>query len=440
MSGICLAVALSATGSSAQALSLDEPEGQPRGHRIFYVRQTVGDDANDGLSPDKAWRTISMLESAMRAGDTAYVGPGLYREILTVGNSGTAEEPITFVADTSGEHTTDPPGVVMITGADSMDEAIFEPQSTPGLYKISGIEGLVRGVVEMDGPQNRYATARDTWEHLRESMPEFDVVTRTPSSFFHDDEAKVVYIHTSDDKPPSTHEIELIRRSYGIVAYGKHYITVIGFTFRHMGTAGINFEKGSNHCIAINNTSYGAWQGVRVASSTDALVAGNTSFRNGNSGIYFLGESTHGHAIGNVLYENAKGVRWSSESRNGLALDNVAFANHENGIAIEKADDVRVIRNVLVGNAISQLLVRSSRYLSQGNCFENDDTEQLTAKLFYERRYKTLAEYRQAVNQDRGSREVCGRLPERIDVQRLHAETLAYAEGARERLAEREKP
>src|SRR5258705_12372789 len=38
----------------------------------YYVRQPVGNDSSDGLSPDKAWRSISKLSSAMQAGDTAY--------------------------------------------------------------------------------------------------------------------------------------------------------------------------------------------------------------------------------------------------------------------------------------------------------------------------------------------------------------------------------
>ena len=99
--------------------------GEPRPGRIFYVRQTVGEDTNDGLSPSKAWRSLAMLGDAMRAGDTAYVGPGLYREAITVANSGTPKDPITFLADTGGEHTTDPPGVVMITGADALNDTIF---------------------------------------------------------------------------------------------------------------------------------------------------------------------------------------------------------------------------------------------------------------------------------------------------------------------------
>ena len=87
-------------------------EAEPPG-RVFYIRQTVGDDTNDGLSPGNAWRSISKLSGAMRAGDTAYVGPGLYRDQILVGSDGTAQKPIRFIADTTGVHSGDPAGVVM---------------------------------------------------------------------------------------------------------------------------------------------------------------------------------------------------------------------------------------------------------------------------------------------------------------------------------------
>src|SRR5436309_1996772 len=76
----------------------------PKG-RVFYVRQTIGDDSNDGLSPDKAWKSVSKLSEAMQAGDTAYVGPGLYRDELQIGVDGTAEKPTAPVGDGTGDHT-----------------------------------------------------------------------------------------------------------------------------------------------------------------------------------------------------------------------------------------------------------------------------------------------------------------------------------------------
>jgi len=407
---------------------------EPAQRRTWFVRQTVGDDANDGSSADEAWRSLAKLANTLHPGDTAYVGPGLYRETLLVASSGTAEERITLIADTSGTHTGDPPGIVMVTGADTVDETMFEALTTPGVYKAPNSEGHVLGVVEMDGLQYRYSDAWDTPKRLKEGVAELDVVARLPSSFSYDRAARVVYVHTSDGKPPSTHEIELIRRREGIATYGKHYITVIGFTFRHMRVAGINFETGSDHCVALNNTSFGAWQGIRVSNSDDALVAGNTLFRNGNSGVYFLQASARGYAFGNVLYENAKGARWSSDSGDGIALYNVAFDNREAGIAIESSHGIQIMGNALVNNELSQLRVRNCRYLSQGNCFATGAAGQLVAHLGYRDRYETLSAYQQAADQDLLSAEVCGPLPDKVDVRRLQAETQVYPECARELL------
>jgi parallel beta-helix repeat protein len=424
---------LFATAVGSFVVAQEAAPSGPGQRRIFYVRQTVGDDANDGLSPEEAWRSLSMLEDTLRAGDTAYVGPGLYREKVSVSNGGNAEARITFIADTTGEQTTDPPGVVMITGADPVDGEFFEAHSIPGLF-VAPSPALVLGVVEMDGSQYRYAKARNGASPSVRTPPTLGDVARLPSSYFYDRETKEVYVRTSDGKPPASHEIEIIRRDYGIVAYGKPHVSVIGFTFRHMGVAGINFESGSDNGAAVDNTSYGSWQGVRVCGSAGVLIAGNTLFRNDNCGIYFLSAARNGFAVGNVAYENSNGIRWSSASAGGAALQNVVFANRQMGISIENADDIRLGLNVLVDNAISQLRAKESRYTSLGNCFESRGVGQLIAKIDFHEEYETLAEYRRAQGQEPGSREACGPLPVKVDVQRLHAETSAYAERARKLL------
>src|SRR3989442_9480745 len=84
----------------------------------YYVRQTVGDDAHDGTSPETAWQHIVKLSAAMHAGDIAYIGPGLYREQITVLNDGAPDNRITFIGDATGQRSGDPPGVVMISGAE----------------------------------------------------------------------------------------------------------------------------------------------------------------------------------------------------------------------------------------------------------------------------------------------------------------------------------
>jgi parallel beta-helix repeat protein len=397
----------------------------------YYVRQTVGDDANDGLSPERAWRSVSRLSRAMQAGDTAYVGPGLYREQVTVMNGGTPDQRVVFIADTTGQHTGDPPGTVMLTGADPVDEGVFVPHTAPGVYTAE-LPYKVAGVVEMDGAQYRYRRARDTKEHLLEKMSLADVVAKLPSSHFYDEAAGVLHIHTSDGKPPHTHEIELIRRGTGIGMWDKHYVSVMGFTFRHMGDAGISFFNGSGHGIAINNTSYGSRQGIRVYGATEMLIYDNTLFRNDNSGVYFAKRSTNGLAIGNIAYENIKGVRWSSQSVNAMAIENTVFDNYEAGIALEDVDHALLRRNTMVNNRKCQLMVIRSGYGSEDNCFENGGPEQLTADFVFIDHYKTLADYQQGKRQDLHSRgSGCGRLSAKVDVRRLHAETLTYTERAR---------
>jgi hypothetical protein len=411
--------------------------GSPANAAVYYVRQTVGNDRNDGLSPQTAWKRLVKLWS-LKAGDTAYVGPGLYRDAIEVRNDGTAEARITFIADNAGRYTGDPPGRVLFAGSEPVDEASFTPMALPGVYSLRSPGFPVLGVVEMDSSQFRYQEARRTREHLVDKLTELQVVEKLRSHFYYDEKGKTLYIHTSDDRPPRSHEIELFKRGYGVMVNGKAYVTVIGFTFRHMGDSGINFFKGSSHGIALFNTAYGSRQGIRVFTATDVLVQGNVFFRNENSGVYFASGSVNGSAIRNVSYENIKGLRWGSKSGSAVATENTAFENRDAGIFIEDVGPAIVLNNRLGKNLGAQLTVLQSAYSSDGNCFERGG-EQLLADFFphpREHRFKTLREYQEARRQDLGSRETgCGAWPEKVDVHKLHAESLAYRDRALKTLA-----
>ena len=388
----------------------------------FYVRQSAGNDANDGRSSATAWQHVGKLSEVMRAGDIAYVGPGLYREEIEVRDSGSADRPIVFVADETGRHTGDGAGTVMLSGAEPVDETIFSPTGAPGVYSAPFAEWTVWGVVEMDGPQSRYVRVTITHEYLVEKLAPVDVVGKLRSSYFHDEATRTLYLHTSDDQPPRTHELELVRRGHGIFVRGKEYVTVVGFTFRHMQDSGISFFGGAAHGTARGTVSYGSRQGIRVYGSTDVRVEGCTVFRNENAGVYFAAASSGGRSIGVTSYENVKGLRWSSDSTNAVVTDNVLFENLERGLSLENADDAIVRGNRFVGNTVSQLQVLQSRYSSDENCFESRPG-QLVADFTpfgFADRYATLAEYRQKQGQDLHSREGgCGRLPAKLDVHQL---------------------
>jgi hypothetical protein len=187
----------------------------PAGANTFYVRQRAGNDANDGRSPATAWQHVGKLTEAMRAGDTAYVGPGLYREEIEVRDSGTADRPIVFVADDAGQHTGDPAGTVMLSGAEPADETIFTLTGAPGVYSAPFPGWTVWGVVEMDGPESRYVRVTITHEYLVEKLAPVDAVARLRSSWFHDEVTHTLYLHTSDDRPPAAHDRVRLRTRRG---------------------------------------------------------------------------------------------------------------------------------------------------------------------------------------------------------------------------------
>lgn len=79
---------------------------------------TGGNDSNSGLTWALRKLTLNGVEdSPVQAGDTVYVGPGTYRETLTVDVSGTAGNVITYIGDYDGSHTDGVGGVVRISGS-----------------------------------------------------------------------------------------------------------------------------------------------------------------------------------------------------------------------------------------------------------------------------------------------------------------------------------
>jgi parallel beta-helix repeat protein len=401
------------------------------GSTTYYVRQTVGDDAHDGTSPKTAWLHLAKLSAAMHAGDTAYVGPGLYREEIVVTNDGSPAGRLVFVADTTGQHTGDPPGVVLVAGSDPVAPAVFTPHSAPGVYTAPFPE-RVWGAVELDGPQRRYADANR--DHRPETIPldssrsrRRRTSTTKPRSASISTPATAARRRATTRAHPSRQRHPDGRQAprHG---HGVHLPQHAGR--RHQLLQGVGRR------IAINNTAWGSRQGIRVYGATDVLVSGNTLFRNENSGVYFAAESVNGVTIGNTAYENVKGLRWSSDSVNGLALDNVAFANDEAGIALENADRAILRGNRLVDNGKYQLLVIKTAYSSESNCFATGRPGQLVAEFFpyfATDHHRTLAEYQGARHADLHSREGgCAPLPAKVDVRQLQTEAAGYAARARE--------
>ena len=64
----------------------------------YYVSATRGDDDNDGTRRSQ-FLTIQKAADLMVAGDSCIISAGMYRETVTLKNSGTADKPIVFIAN-----------------------------------------------------------------------------------------------------------------------------------------------------------------------------------------------------------------------------------------------------------------------------------------------------------------------------------------------------
>lgn len=79
-----------------------------------------GNDGDSGLTWALRKLTLNGVEDTpVVAGDDIYVGPGVYREQLTVDVSGAGGNIITYIADVTGENTDGVGGLVRITASDN---------------------------------------------------------------------------------------------------------------------------------------------------------------------------------------------------------------------------------------------------------------------------------------------------------------------------------
>jgi hypothetical protein len=386
---------------------------------IYYVRGSAGNDTNDGRAPVRSFQTLHRAMLSLRPGDTLYVGPGLYRDELQLANFAADAHRTVIVADTEGRRVGESPGPVVIAGSDPVGPRLFERGEAPGTYT-ARLPAPVYGVVEMDGPQARYLEAQETDDFVFRKVPEDKIVASVPSTWRYDGDAGLLYIHTSDGRPPGDHRMEIIRRRNGFFFNRAANITVKGFVLRHSAMAGIEFFNGSDGGLALDNLSFGHHQGIQVHSSRHVRVVRNVLFRNTNSGLYFLAKAAQGLAAGNEAFENVKGIRVGSDSVGALILENRLFANQDAGLAIEHANGAQVWRNHLADNDGRQLLVVESDYVADYNCYASVGVPQLIADFFTKTtRFERLEDYQRASGQDLHARaggcEIPHDLPDVLD-------------------------
>ncbi len=149
----------------------------------------------------------------------------------------------------------------------------------------------------------------------------------------------------------------------GFYIVSRSYVTVQGFNVTQTSGDGIVVKNSSKITIRGNHISFCGQpvsgqtaKGIRVESSTDSVIAGNTVDHNTSYGIYIASSSTRNLVQGNNIFSNAfqyqraaSGIRVYTSTGNTIS-SNISHDNEDSGMEFDKSTNNLVINNVTYDN------------------------------------------------------------------------------------------
>ncbi|MBC8032856.1 MAG: right-handed parallel beta-helix repeat-containing protein [Chitinophagaceae bacterium] len=301
----------------------------------YYVSETTGSDANSGLSPVNALKTIAAAYNKVVAGDTVFIMNGNYSNggnvLLTITKSGTADKYITFKA-----YPTHTPKI-FISGN------VYNGITINGNYII--IDGLdMQGDnanITLAAATTSYNNALNGIANPNQGMYNTNAITiggpRTESRLPHHITIRNCKIHdfpggglNAIQSDYTIFENNIVYNNAWYMMYGGSGISILN----PVNTDAGDIAKYKN--IIRNNIVYGnktqvPWIGITPPRLSD----GNGIIVDVNQYPYDQPTQTANAYKGRTLVEN-----------------NVSFNNGGSGIHAYKADHVDIINNTAYGNGV----------------------------------------------------------------------------------------
>ncbi len=333
---------------------------EAKANHIYYVRKTGSDD-NDGLSPDSAFLTIQKAGEVMVKGDIVFIGAGIYEEQISPQNSGTASEPISYVADKAGLYTKDA-GEVKIKG------------ESYGFY----IENKAH--LQIYGFKITNASSSGIWI----SGSSADDIQLVDNEIYNNLEDGV---HIEDaDKVILSHNNIYSNQGSGIELKNSNLSSLIANRIYNNNLYGVNIENCSNLILNFNNCysnqkegilmtrTNSSWltnnisylnkgDGIRIFDNSSSHLLFNKSYSNQGFGISFEKNISNSNVIkSNLLYKNGKsGISLSDNCIDNIISHNTCFQNQENGVLIEADSNNNELKdNIIVNNGLAGISVINS--------------------------------------------------------------------------------
>lgn len=331
-------------------------------------------DAGAGSQATPFCTISAAAKKAIAPGDTVHIAPGTYREQVTVAGSGTASDPIRFVADA--------PGVVVL-GSQDLSVATWTKTATNAWQTGFAPPSAPRQVF-VDGTRLTQAASS---------------TSTTPGSWFYDTTAKALYVDAGGANPTVGHQVEAGAQSFGVTMTSRSGVVISGLTarwqnfagFRALSSSVVTFDRVTSLGSAVNGVlvdscspgvvisgaevSAALSTGIKLNATSGATVTGSNSHDNGLHGIG-LATSTGNTISGNSTHDNtspstsatAVGIDVNTGSADNTVTNNTSYRNQDSGIEVYNGSHrALVTRNVVYSNGDHGLDTLSSTGVSYLN-------------------------------------------------------------------------
>ena len=346
----------------------------------YYVDATNGNDFNNGLSPETAWKTISKVNSMdFKPGDTILFKRGeSWREQLIVPSSGEEGRPITFGAYGEGEKP-------IIHGGTTIPSDGWSGPNENGVYTYS-YSGIIWFVAEDNN-----------------LIPHASDATCIDGNWYWDEVNQILYYKPTSGTP-SDHIVDRVTRPNCINLYNKHHISIQNLNVMLSVDGMIGSAK--THSITditisnceISKCRWGIkFEGRNGNNNSNIVILNNNLTNNGESiflGTYDENNETHKNCsiIRNTI-ENT-GITTGSEyweeiihgDMEAIGLQNLNNSDVTNNHIINGAPDGGIVlwtnqnstsnNNLFKGNYLKNLLGFG---IAPGGAYANNTTNNTVA-------------------------------------------------------------
>ena len=315
----------------------------------YYIDATGGNDSNDGLSEETAWKTIAKVNSMnFNPADLILFKRGEnWQEQLTVSSSGSSDNPITYGAYGNGNKP-------IINCASTISGWI---QATPIIYTTS---------VATEPPQVFFNGIRGTPVALDQIDSEHE--WNWTSNMLH--------IYSTSNPDTAGLEIEVSNKEFAIYIDSMSYITI-----KDIACKGAGIQDGPSAGIFLVNTN-------------NVILDNLTVYDNAGSGIFIYSDSAgagKNNIVCNCTVYNTIGTRFSINNGynlgcgiqlwtpspgyggNNKICGNTVYKNGDHGIGLEFSNNM-ISNNVAYQNGRSGISISAEH--SSGNIVERNTVYQ----------------------------------------------------------------